>query len=82
VRVAFLDGATQVYVLLILRQYLLPLEHDVVRAGHPGFNRMYTSIRRHYYWESMAADVYNWVASCSTCARNRIAPKRRTAMLR
>jgi len=58
------------------------LEHDVVRAGHPGFNRRYTAIRRRYYWESMAADVYDWVASCASCARNRIAPRRRTAMLK
>ena len=45
------------YVPFTLRQDLLRLEHDVVRAGHPGVNRMYTVIRRHYYWESMAADV-------------------------
>ena len=82
VRVAPLYGAVEVYVPHILRQNLLRLEHDVVRAGHPGVNRMYTAIRRHYYWESMAADVYDWVASCASCARNRIAPRRRTAMLK
>jgi len=30
----------------------------------------------------MAADAYDWVASCASCARNRIAPRRRTAMLK
>jgi len=95
VRVAPLDGAVQVYLPFILRQNLLPLEHDVVRAGHFGVNRMYAAIRRHYYWESMAADVrchqaplllgvygrgHDWVASCASCARNRIALRRRTAM--
>jgi len=82
VRVAPLDGAVQVHVPFTLRQDLLRLEHDVVRAGHPGVNRMYAAIRRHYYWESMAADVYDWVASCASCSRNRIAPRRRTAMLK
>ena len=82
VRVAPLDRAVQVYFLLTLRQDLLRLEHEVVRAGHPGVNRMYAAIRRHYYWESIAADVYDWVASCVSCARNRIAPMRRTAMLK
>jgi len=82
VRVAPLDGAVQEYVPFTLRQDLLRLEHDVGRAGHPGVNRMYTAIRRHYYWESMAADVYDWVASCASCARNRIAPRRRTVMLK
>jgi len=82
VRVAPLDGAVQVYVPFNLRQDLLRLEHDVVRAGNSGANRMYAAIRRHYYWESIAADVYDWVASCASCARNTIAPRRRTAMLK
>jgi len=48
VRVASLDGAVQVSVPFILRQDLLRLEHNVVRAGHPVMNRMYAFIRRHY----------------------------------
>jgi len=56
-RVAHIDWAVQVYVPFILRQDLLRLEHNVVRAGHPGVNRVYAAIRRHYYWESIAADV-------------------------
>jgi len=80
--VAPLNGAAQVYVPLILRQDLFRLEHDVVRAGHPGFNLMYAAIRRPYYRESIAADVYEWVASCASCARNRVAPRRRTARLK
>jgi len=70
-----------VYVPFILRQDLFWLEHNVVRAGHPGVNRMYASIRRHSYWESMAADMYNWVATLPYSARIRIVPRRRTAML-
>jgi len=80
--VAPLDGAAQAYVLFILRQDLLPMEHNVVRAGHPGSNRMHAAIRRHYYWDFMAADMYDWVASCASCARNRIAPRLRRAMLK
>jgi len=68
VRVAPLDGAVQVYVPFALRQDLLRLEHEVVRAGHPGVNRMYAAIRRHYYWESMAVDVYDWVGSYESWA--------------
>jgi len=45
-----------------MRQNLLRLQHGVVRAAHPGVNRMYAFIRRHYNWESMAADVNAWVA--------------------
>jgi len=57
VHVAPLDGAAQVYVPFILRQDFLRSEHHIMRAGQPGVNRMYASIRRHYYWASMAADV-------------------------
>ena len=49
VHVSRLDGAVQVYVPFILFQDLLCLEHNVVRAGHPGVSRMYASTRRHFY---------------------------------
>jgi len=58
------------------------MEHDVVSSSHPGVSPMYASIRRLYYQDSMAADVYDWVASCASCAPNRIAPRRSTAMLK
>jgi len=82
VRFAPPDGAVRVYFPFTLRQDLLRLEHDVVRAGHPGATRMYAAIRRHYYWEYMAADLYDWMASCESCARNITARRRRTAMLK
>ena len=81
-RVAPMDGAIPVCVSFILHQDVLPVEHNVVRAGHPGVNPMDASFRRHSYWESMAADVYDLVASCAFCVRNWIAPGRRTAMLK
>jgi len=77
-----LHGATQVYVAITLRRDVLWLGNEDVRAGHPGVNRMYASIRSHFYWESMAADVHDWVAICASCAWNRIAPRRRTEMLK
>jgi len=82
VRVAPLEGAVQLYVPFNLRQDLLLLEHNVVCAGQPGVNQMYAAIRRNYYWESMAADVYDWVASCASCSRSRIASRRSTMMLK
>ena len=82
VRVAPMDGAVQVYVPSILRQDLLRLERNVVRAGYPRINRMYDSVRRRYFWKSMAADVYDTVASSASCYRNKIAQRRRTAKLK
>jgi len=82
VRVASLEGATQVYVPLTLRRDLPRMDHDFVRAGHPGATGMYASIRRHSSWESVAADMYGWVASCASFAGNRIAPRRHTALMK
>jgi len=43
---------------------------------------MYAAIRRHYYLESMAAEMYDWVASCAPRTGKKIALRRRTAMLK
>jgi len=44
VRVAPLDGAARVYVPEAVLRELLHLEHDVTRAGHPGVNRMCSTV--------------------------------------
>lgn len=82
VRLSPLDRAVQVYVPVPLRQEVLRLEHDPAHAGHPGMNKMYTSMRRTYYWESMAADVYTYVAQCAACSRRTVGNRRRTNLLR
>jgi len=33
---------------------------------------MYQTLRNHYYWPSLAMDVFGWVATCPTCAKNRL----------
>jgi len=81
VRVSLLDGAVQVYVPEVLRKDILRHEHDVSRAGHRGVNRMYASVRRHYYWEAMAADVAEYAQGCTFCARNRVTPRRRSRLM-
>eukprot|EP00170_Pyropia_yezoensis_P002394 contig_10050_g2398 len=43
---------------------------------------MYTSMRRAYFWVSMVADVYNFVANCNACAKGKVSGRRRTAQLR
>jgi len=76
------DRATQVYVRKSLRMEILTVEHAPAHAGHPGANKMYVSMRRFFYWESMVADVYAYVANCGTCAKGRVARRRRTNPLR
>jgi len=46
VRTAPLDGAAQVYVPTHMRYRVMIREHYPPQAGHPGANKMYTSMRR------------------------------------
>ena len=50
----------------------LAREHSCPLRGHPGETKMYGTLRRKYYWPSLAADVFFWVAACATCAKNRL----------
>jgi len=52
------------------------------QAGHPGENKMYTSMRRWFYREFVVADVYAIVANCTQCARNRVGKRRKTNYLK
>ena len=81
VRVAPLDGSLQVYVPRHLRYGVMMREHYPPQAEHPGGNRMYASMRRWFYWESMVVDVYAFVLNCIDCARNRVGKRRRTNYL-
>jgi len=73
-----LDRAAQVYVPKSLRMEILTVKHAPAHAGHPGANKMYVSMRRFIYWESMVADMYAYVANCGTCAKGRVGGRRRT----
>ncbi len=42
---------------------------------------MYETLRRGFYWPSMVADVYHTVRQCSSCARDRIALRKRATPL-
>jgi len=78
VRTAPLDGAAQVYAPTHMRYGAMMREHYPPQAGHPGANKMYTSMRRWFYWESMVVDVHAFVADCTQCARNRVGKRRKT----
>jgi len=43
---------------------------------------MYQTLRRRYYWPSLVADVFDWVAACPTCAKKRLMETRSTASMR
>jgi hypothetical protein len=42
----------------------------------PGGQRLYASLRRHYYWPRMVSDVDKVVAKCEQCLKERLALRR------
>jgi hypothetical protein len=49
------------------RQMIVP-DHLTHRAlGHPGFHRMWNTIRKSYFWKSMQTDVRLYCRNCDFC---------------
>ena len=47
-------------------KYMILVEtHD--KMGHQGNNRMYSLIKRQYYWKGMAKDVKDYIQRCPAC---------------
>ena len=66
------DNAEQIILPKTLRRQALLLAHYLRLAGHPGGSLMYQTLRRTFYWPSMALDAYHTVRQCSSCTRERI----------
>jgi len=82
VRTAPWDGTEQVYVPTHMRYGVLMLGHYPPPARNAEASRMYTSMRRWFYWESMVVHDYTVVASCMQCARYRVGKRRKTKYLK
>ena len=69
-------GSQQLLIPRSLVNDVLRAEHSYPLAAHPGGSRMYQTLRDHYCWPSLAADVLGWVVACPTCAKNRLMGRR------
>ena len=58
----------QVFVPISLRMHIMHLCHDSTVAGHLSFDKTYNSLKRKYYWPTMAKDMDQYIRSCSTCS--------------
>ena len=52
-----------------MRARTVRAHHDDPLAGHFGVKRTLELIQRKYYWPGMGAQVRDYVATCTTCAR-------------
>ena len=72
----------QIVVPKALRERILYMGHHTVLAGAPGGRKLYATLRRDYYWPSMAVDCYRTVRNCTECAKNRLKLKRNASTLK
>ena len=54
-----------------LRTRILQSKHDHLTAGHFGFNKTLTLLRRDYSWPTIRSDCKRFVEQCVICARNK-----------
>lgn len=66
------EKESQIVIPEVLRERFLYMTHYPVTSAHPGGRRMYTSLRRNFYWLRLALDCYTTVKQCSSCAQNRV----------
>ena len=50
-----------------LRTTLFQEAHDSPLAGHPGFHKMFSYLRRRFFGPRLRADVLDYVRSCPSC---------------
>ena len=65
-----------------LRPRILYIGHHAKLAGAPGGRKLYMTLRRDYYWPTMALDCYATVRNCAECAKNRLKLRRNAAPLK
>lgn len=82
VRVSPVDRSEQIVVPLVLLQKVLHLSHYPRMMGHPGGTRMYHTLRRAYYWPSMAVDVYGTVRVCTSCSKERVTLRKHKSFMK
>ena len=44
--------------------------------GHPGFHRMWNTIRKSYFWKSMQQDVRTYCSNCHYCRSRKSSSER------
>jgi hypothetical protein len=50
-----------------LRQLILDEFHRRLYVGHPGYQKMVTTVRKQYYWPKMKQDIARYILKCLEC---------------
>ena len=57
----------RLYVPPTAKQELCDEAHRSKLSIHPGGNKMYQNVRRHFWWLGMKKDITDYVSRCLTC---------------
>ena len=71
VRTSPIGQSIQIVAPKAMRNRIMYFAHNSMHAGHPGSSRMYSTLRRSYYWPNMAGDIQDYVAKCTSCAKTK-----------
>jgi hypothetical protein len=82
VRLSPNDDAEQIVAPRCLANRVICLSHLPRLAAHPGGTCMYATLRKSFYWLTMAKDIYQIVANCPSCAKSGLQRNRRTNYLK
>ncbi|KAK9665587.1 hypothetical protein RND81_14G121500 [Saponaria officinalis] len=53
----------------VLKEKILREAHNTPYSVHPGGDKMYKDLRRHFWWPSMKKEIAEYVARCLTCQK-------------
>ena len=59
-----------------IKEKILDENHRSPYAGHPGYQKLITTLRKEYFWPGMKKDVAEFVAKCFTCQQVKIEHQR------
>lgn len=57
-------------------EVILKENHSNPTAGHTGFHRTYSRIKRNYKWSNMKKDIKNFIKHCESCQKNKLVRKK------
>ena len=64
-----------------LRKLVLQEMHNVPYAGHPGYQKTLTTVRKEYFWLGMKKDVAEYIAKCMEWQRVKVEHKNPAGLL-
>jgi len=52
-----------------IREHILFVSHSTPLADHPGVTKTFELVTRYFWWQSLHADVTDFVARCEACQK-------------